>query len=494
MSTSALLFAVKRSKLPLPPGPRKLPIVGNLFDVPETLQWETYARWSKEYNSSIIHLDLAGKSMIVINSRDAAESLLEKRSSIYSDREDFPMVNDLTGWDFVFGDEWRIQRRLFEQSFSVNASSKLEPQQCLASGDLLKWMLSDPEDCIEHFKQMTGEFVMSLAYGIDVQPSNDPYVTLAHDAIGTLGIAAIPGRYLVDSFPILKHVPSWFPGAGFKWQAHEWRKLARGMMELPFAETKRQMELGIARSSFTSDNLDVLKDADAGQAFFQERHVVSTAGTMYVGATHTTVSTLATFILAMLASPEAQKKAQLEIDAVTGGEALPTFQDRDSLPYISAIVKEVLRWKNAAPFAVPHRLTVEDEYLGYRLPAGSIVIGNAWALLHDESVYPDPHAFKPERFLLSGQLNPAIPDPEAAFGFGRRMCPGRHAATSSIWIAVAYMLATFDIQKAVDSDGQIIEPTYEYVSGLVNTPVPFKCSIKPRSPQAIALIRASGSQ
>ncbi|KAJ7625708.1 hypothetical protein FB45DRAFT_71109 [Roridomyces roridus] len=79
MSTSAvllagLLFVValyirKRSRLPLPPGPRKLPIVGNLFDIPKTLQWETYARWSKKYNSGIIHLDLAGKSMIVINSR-----------------------------------------------------------------------------------------------------------------------------------------------------------------------------------------------------------------------------------------------------------------------------------------------------------------------------------------------------------------------------------------------------------------------------------------
>ncbi|KAJ7453448.1 cytochrome P450-like protein, partial [Mycena latifolia] len=104
-------------------------------------------------------------------------------------------------------------------------------------------------------------------------------------------------------------------------------------------------------------------------------------------------------------------------------------------------------------------------------------------------MYPDPNAFKPERFLVDGKPNPAVRDPDAAFGFGRRLCPGRHLATSSIWITVVSILATFDISKAVDDMGNIFEPTGEYLSSLISSPLPFKCSITPRSEAAEALIK-----
>ncbi|KAJ7824100.1 cytochrome P450 [Mycena olivaceomarginata] len=224
---------------------------------------------------------------------------------------------------------------------------------------------------------------------------------------------------------------------------------------------------------------------------------------MYIGGADTTVSALSTFILAMLANPTAQKKAQAEIDSLTGGRYLPSFEDETSLPYVSALVKEIIRWENVTPFAVPRLLATEDEYRGYRLPAGSLVVGNAWALLHDEArgfpylflcpnVYPDPHAFKPERFLLDGKLDPAVRNPEAAFGFGRRLCPGRHMALSSIWITVASIIATFNIAKAVDEQGKVIEPSYEYLSGLIRShPTSVQMLLTPRSQEAVALIKAA---
>ncbi|KAF7347079.1 Cytochrome P450 [Mycena venus] len=107
-----------------------------------------------------------------------------------------------------------------------------------------------------------------------------------------------------------------------------------------------------------------------------------------------------------------------------------------------------------------------------------------------------PYAFKPERFLmLDGEgnlkLDPSAPIPEAAFGFGRRICPGRHMATSSLWISIACILATFNVTKALDEHGREIEPSYEFDSGFINSPLPFKCSIRPRSEQAGALIQAA---
>ncbi|KAJ7146858.1 cytochrome P450 [Mycena epipterygia] len=481
-----------RSRLPLPPGPRKMPIVGNIFDLPPGFEWKTYKNWSRQYNSNIIHLDLAGMSVIVLSSLEATEDLLEKRSSIYSDRPISTMLNDLMGWTFSLRDQAkfrRTHRRLFSQGFNVISSRNFHDKEIAATHVLLHRLVHTPQAFRDHIRRMAGEIIISVAYGIDVLPVNDPYVDLA-EQVSQSGIqAAVPGRFLVDSIPVLKHVPDWFPGAGFKRKAKKWRKLARALQDVPFAEVKRQIALDTAPHSFTAESLQILSESD--DRYYDEETIKATAASMYLAGSDTTVNVLSTFILAMLANPDAQKKTQMEIDGVIGQGRLPDFKDEQFFPYVSALVKEVLRWGPVTPIALPHFLPVEDEYRGYRLPAGSIIVGNVWAILQDEEMYPDPHVFKPERFLRDGKLNPDIRDPQAVFGFGRRVCPGRHMVMSSMWITVASILAVFNITKAVGDDGQTIEPSYEYSSDLVNAPLPFKCSIKPRSPDAVALIEVT---
>ncbi|KAJ7221702.1 cytochrome P450 [Mycena pura] len=484
------------SKLPLPPGPKKLPLIGNLLDMPSTFEWLTYMKWSKKYNSDILHLDVAGTSIIVVSSAEAANELLEKRAAIYSDRARLPMVNELMGWDFAlafmkYGEQLpflssRAHRRLFHEVFNAVAAQSFRPKEREVCHELLYDFLQKPDhDVLGHLRHMAAKIVMSVAYGIDVLPSNDPYVDLAEKAVDGLVTAVVPGRFLVDSIPLLKYVPAWFPGAGFQREASTWRKLARDMLEKPYAEAKQKIASGKAPHSFTMDGLRMVEESE--DKVYQEQVVQATAGTMYTAGTGTTVSALGTFILAILSNPEAQKKAQAEIDAVVGTDRLPDFDDEPNLPYVAALMKESMRWRNVTPIAIPHYLPVEDEYKGYRLPAGSIVIPNTWC-----TVYPDPYSLKPERYLLkNGALNPDVPGPDVVFGFGRRICPGRHMATSSVWITLTSILAAFDISKAVDDNGEVIEPSYDYFAGLVVMPLPFKCSIKPRSEKAIALIKAS---
>ncbi|KAJ7776058.1 cytochrome P450 [Mycena maculata] len=488
---------ITRSKLPLPPGPRKLPLVGNLFDVPSKYEWETYMAWSRKFKSDIIHLSLAGTSVIVLCSAEVTDALLEKRSSIYSDRPTLPMLGDLMGWDFhlalmKYGNKWRTHRRLLSEGLDVVESKSFRPKQLAAAHGLLLRLLHTPDSFMDHIRQMMSEIIISVAYGIDVLPANDPLISLVEEGVKTVDEAGIPGMFLVDWFPALKHVPDWFPGAGFKRKAKEWRKLSQAIRDVPFSDAKRHIASGTASHSFTAKNLQTL--SDSADAYFQEDAVKATAASMYSAGTDTTVSGITTFFLAMLANAEAQRKAQMEIDAVLGAGHLPDFQDEETLPYVSALVKEVLRWRSVTPIAVPHFLAAEDEYRGYRLPAGSLVIGNAWGILHDEVMYPDPDAFNPERFLLEGKPNPNVRDPQAAFGFGRRICPGRHLATSSLWIAVVSILAVYDISKTVPEDGEPIEPQHQYSSALVSAPLPFKCSIKPRSQAAAALLESMANQ
>ena len=88
---------------------------------------------------------------------------------------------------------------------------------------------------------MAGETIMSIAYGLDVQHNDDPYITAAELGVRSLVIAAIPGAFLVDVLPFLKYIPEWFPGAGFQRKAKTWKKYARTMVEAPFAAAKQNI-------------------------------------------------------------------------------------------------------------------------------------------------------------------------------------------------------------------------------------------------------------
>ena len=123
----------------------------------------------------------------------------------------------------------------------------------------------------------------------------------------------------------------------------------------------------------------------------------------------------------MVLNPDVMKKAQEELDRVVGQEQLPGFSDRGNLPYIDALVKELLRWNPPAPISIPRRVTQDDVYRGLLIPAGATVIENIWAVFRDPDIYPDPEAFNPDRFLKDGEINPLIFNPEdRVFGSGRR--------------------------------------------------------------------------
>ncbi|KAJ7708873.1 cytochrome P450 [Mycena rosella] len=483
-----------RSRLPLPPGPKKLPLVGNLFDMPAEEEWETYQKWSRDFDSDIIHLNVAGKSIIILSSLEATNDLMVQRSAIYSDRPRFPMVNELMGWEFSlgfmkYGRRWRAERKIFNTAFSVGASSQFQPMELASTHGMLRRILKSPDSCmLEQIDQMTGGLIMSIAYGIDVLPTNDPYIKLARESMEGLALGGVPGKYLVDAIPALKYIPAWLPGAGFKREALEWRKVTQQSVVLPFEEAKRKIATGKAPTSFVSNALSM--EWPEHDPDYSEDSIRDTAGTIFNAGSHTTVSVLGTFMLAMLRHPEIQKKAQMEIDLVVGRDRLPTLEDKPALQYITALVKELLRWKPVVPLS-PHFVAVEDEYRGYRIPAGSIVLGNTWAILNDEALYPAPLKFHPERFLSAGQRDGKNPDPEWAFGYGRRACPGKFMALDNLWITVASLLAVFDISKAVGEDGNVIEPTYKYCTGLVCMPLPFKSSIRPRSKRSAELVEAT---
>ena len=175
----------------------------------------------------------------------------------------------------------------------------------------------------------------------------------------------------------------------------------------------------------------------------------------------------------MVLNPGVMKKAQEELDRVIGKDRLPSFSDKDDLPYIDALLKELLRWNPPLPFSFPSRITLDDEYQGYFIPAGATVIQNIWAVFRDPNIYPEPEAFNPDRFLKDGKLNPLVFDPEVrVFGAGRRICPGRHFALRTVYLVVSCVLSVFDIAPPLNDDGSPQVPKAEFNSVMIRQVFP----------------------
>ena len=173
----------------------------------------------------------------------------------------------------------------------------------------------------------------------------------------------------------------------------------------------------------------------------------------------TTATTLSWWALAMTAFPEVQRRAQAELDTVVGRDRLPTFSDAPRLPYVSAVIKEVLRWRPALPLGVPHATIEDDWYEGMFIPKGTICIPNAWHCNHDRAIFgDDADEFRPERHLDErGELLTGPAETNQAghvtFGFGRRICVGKELAADALFINTARMLWAAKFERARDENG-----------------------------------------
>ncbi|KAL4773894.1 cytochrome P450 [Aspergillus nidulans var. acristatus] len=469
----------KKQRAPLPPGPPPKLLIGNLRDLPspDRKNWVHFLQ-HKDLYGPISSLTVFGQTIVILNDARVAFDLLEKRSNIYSSRPRMVFAGEMVGWEHIlamqpYSDMFRAYRKAMHRVLGTkNVIAQFNELQDVETRRFLLRVLEKPGDLVQHIRTETGAVILKIAYGYDIEPhGKDPLVALANESLANFAVAGTPGAWIVDTVPFLKYLPSWFPGTGFKRTAASWKQTLLTTIEKPYRLVLKHMESGKCPDSYLSNLLEETK----GRALSanEEQVIKWTAGSLYTGGADTTVSTLSCFFLAMALYPDVQRKAQEELDTVLGSTKLPTFEDRARLPYIEAIVKEALRWHPVAPMGIPHMSTEDDIYEGYLIPKNSLIMPNIWAFTHDASRYKDPATFNPSRFLGD---NPE-PDPSnLTFGFGRRICPGRLLADSSIFLTIAQSLAVFEISSAGEDAAKA-----EFLPGVISHPVPYRLDIRPRS-------------
>lgn len=327
-----------------------------------------------------------------------------------------------------------------------------------------------------------------MTYGYSTgDEEDDTLVCLIEKMMHEFSQAAVPLAWLVDIVPVLRHIPDWLPGTGFKQTARRWKATVRAVGYVPYRFARQREPANSRHSSYVSSAVHKIRMERSGVLEEEDSEsVVWTAASLYGGASDTTVVVLTAFCLAMILFPRSQKKAQDELDALLADRRLPSLQDRRQLPYVNALVKEVLRWWPIAPMGFPHVADRDIIHGGYRIPKGAYLIPCVRSFLHDPKVYKNPELFEPERFLAPRRE----PDPDRdAFGYGRRVCPGKHFADSSIFLNIACLLATFNFTRGADQNGSPVPVEAKPSAGILNYPQPFRYGLDVRSPAHAKLIK-----
>lgn len=487
LSVLALVRHRRRVKsLPYPPGPAPTWLLGNIKDIPSSSPWLRFSEWAIKYGD-ITYVTLLGQPIVILNSLEACKELLEKRGATTAGRP-YSVILGLMGLlkgvtQHQDTARWRYQRKLTHSAFGPQAVKNYHPIHELHVAKLIKRLVDPSSDCVAEVRLAIGKIIFAITYGLPIDKHFDEFRRIT-EAVGEAFTGAnIPGRYLVDSIPILRHVPESFPGAYFRRYAAYISGLAALSTAFYYDEVKNELATGNAPPSFVSNCLSAQAAGEVRSQLAsreeEEDALAWAASSMYRAGTITTEQVVVKFLTAMQLYPDIQRKAQAELARVVGTQRMPTVADRDSLPYVNAVILESLRWHVAITLGVPHRTAKDEVYKGYFIPRNTTILFNAWNLslqAEDGSAIDNPEEFIPERFLSGTSTRPINPD-EYAFGFGRRICLGRHIAHDILFLLISGILSSLWISKPAGEHGEDVPLHIEW-SG--NSSVSYPSPVHPR--------------
>ncbi|KAH9047990.1 cytochrome P450 [Lactarius deliciosus] len=473
----------------LPPGPKGLPLVGNVLRAADN-DWLASPQRKNDYGD-LMYLSVFGQGILVVNSQRVAVDLLDKRSNIYSDRPQSISVNEFltegllfgfTGYGDLCGAGYAVRRWKASRNLSYQTST---PYKVVKRSCALSLIKSPPT--IKHFQRHAWSIVLSINYHLPpVESEDDPVITRIVDHVLRVLHELEPGARLVEYFPWMRYIPNKL--AKWKRDAQYWFIEDSLMYERLLGKVADDLAKGIDRPSFGATlikNQEKYRLSECEQAWL--------VGSMLAAGGETTSTTLHWWLLAILVHPEVQVRAHAELDEVVGYARPPTFADLPSLPYIRAMVKEALRWSPAIPFGVPHAASADDWYEGMFIPKGTIVLPNVNLINSDPTVFgSDSACFNPARYLdEKGQVKALMDGREeghVSFGYGRRVCPGKYVAEGTLGIDFATLLWALRFERPEGAKGELDVHTLVH-TGIGADPVPFECKAVPRFAEAETFLK-----
>ncbi|CAM8876890.1 unnamed protein product [Rhodiola kirilowii] len=439
---------LKGSYSNLPPGPRPLPLIGNLHQL-GVAPHKSLAKLAQTHGS-IMSLKLGQVTAIVISSASAARLVLQKQDISFANRS-VPDSMRAYGHDEVsvvwrpLSSEWRELKRICiseifsNQKMESCASLRQQKVDQLVRDVSQSASLGKPVQIGEAaFKTMLS-LISSMFLSVDVTHGDTEAASeFKRSFASVMELGGIPN--LVDFFPWLKWIDPQRIKARMTAHFEKILKLVGSKIDERMEERAEQGSV-----SETRDVLDTLVNILLGnKEGVSRKEIEHLIMELLIAGTDTTSSTVEWAMSEVLRSPQTLCRAKAELEQVSGKGVAIREKDLAYMPYLQAIIKETMRLHPVVPFLVPRTTLDQVELSSFTIPRGARIMINAWAIGRDPSTWDNPECFEPERFLGSdvdfrGQNFELIP-----FGGGRRMCPGISLGFKMAALILGSLVNSFD--------------------------------------------------
>ncbi|XWS38465.1 hypothetical protein CRYUN_Cryun19dG0133600 [Craigia yunnanensis] len=438
---------IKASPSKLPPGPRRVPIFGNLFDLGDKPH-KSLAKLAMTHGP-VMSLKLGSLITVVVSSEKMAKEIMQKHDLTFSNRTIVDAVRACqhheVGLPWIpVSPLWRTLRKVCNTHLFT--SQKLDANQYLRRKKTQELIADVHKSCHTGEAINIGQaafnttinLLSNTIFSMDLVDPNSPIAQEFRKTVwGIMEDAGKPN--LVDYFPMLRKID---PQGVRRRMTNHFEKLLDLFGKMFDERLQSRKEQG---STASNDVLDTLLDIIEGNIEeINKTHVTNLLLVLFVAGTDTTSSTLEWAMAELLRNPQVLLKAKKELEQTIGKGNPVEESNLNRLPYLQAIIKETFRMHPAVPLLLPRRAGADAEICGFTVPEGAQVLVNAWAIGRDPSIWESPSAFMPERFLgseidVKGRDFVLIP-----FGAGRRICPGLPLANRMLHLMLGSLIHSFD--------------------------------------------------
>eukprot|EP01132_Coremiostelium_polycephalum_P012017 gene12017-14698_t len=431
--SSSLTKAFKK----VPPGPRPLPIIGNLHQLgknPHESLYQMYLKYGK-----IIKIKFGGVDTIVLTEPDILkEAFIEKgpvfisrflRASRTACNKNDNIVNSN-------GETWRHLRMLASSELT---NLKLKKFEYIISDEASKLVdkfmenekLGVAEEPNVYIKMCSLNVILRIIFGIgypyDIEGKNYRLVELIHTNFKNAG-APFLSDFIPVLYPFFKDKPKAFFDSYFEFHAYV-TKIAEERLKTMDDENPKDFLEGLL-VRYKNNELSL-------------NNIITTCIDLILAGTDTTANTIIFIVLMMANNPEMQERLYKEVTENLQ-DGYTYTNDKHKTPYLNAVIKETMRKFPVAPLSVPHITTEDIQLKGYFIEKGTQVIQNIYATHRSEEFWTEPNKFNPDRFL---NMTPENKNNLVTFGIGGRNCLGLNLAEYELFLITSTLFRSLKFKR-----------------------------------------------
>ncbi|XP_056261449.1 cytochrome P450 2K1-like isoform X1 [Seriola aureovittata] len=427
-----------------PPGPRPLPLLGNLLQMDLKRPYKTLLRFSKKYGS-VFTIYMGAKKVVVLAGYKTVKEALVNYAEEFGDRDPMLIMHEVSQGHGVLwsnGESWKEMRRfaltnLRDYGMGKKACEDKISEETHYLTEVFKKFKGEAFDTTQPVNYAVSNIICSMVYGSRFEYDDPEFTSMVDRANGTIQLVGSPSIQVYNLFP-------WIG----RWIAN--RKLFHKLYD-----ANKKMNLELIRRLKETLNPEMcrgfvdaflvrkqhLEKSEITNSHFHNENLLMTVIHLFAAGTETTSTTLRWGLLFMAKYPKIQDQVQEELSRVIGSRQVQV-EDRKNLPFTDAVIHETQRLANIIPFSLPHKTSQDITFQGYFIKKGTTVFPLLTSVLYDESEWEKPYSFYPAHFLdKDGKF--VKRDAFLPFSAGRRICLGESLARMELFIFFTTLLQHF---------------------------------------------------